>query len=56
MKEGVADDGGAFGMGTGTEYARGVDDTGTGVETGGGVGRGCIALWAICSDTEIRTS
>lgn len=42
-------------MAVGTEYGR-VDDTGVGVEIGGGVGRGGIALCAICSDTEICTS
>lgn len=50
MNEGGADGGGAF------EYGKVVDELGTGVETGGGVGRGGITLWDICSDTDIRTS
>jgi hypothetical protein len=56
MNEGGADGGGACGTATGIEYGKVVDEMGTGVETGGGVGRGGITLWDICSDTDIRTS
>ena len=38
MNEGVADGGGACDMATGTEYGKPVDDVGTGLEVGGGVG------------------
>lgn len=40
----------------GIEYGNVVDEIGVGVENGGGVGRGGITLWVICSDTEARTS
>ena len=56
MNEGGADGGGACGTATGIEYGKVVDEMGTGVETGGGVGRGGITLWDICSDTDTRTS
>jgi hypothetical protein len=56
MNEGGADGGGTCGAATGVEYGKVVDDMGTGVETGGGVGRGGITLWDICSDTDTRTS
>ena len=44
MNEGVADGRGACGMVAGTEYGKVEDDMGTGVESGGGVGRDGIVL------------